>query len=241
MPDGLEGFDLNAFLNQLLGQLNAAPQGNLFSHPLFGEAAGMSFDPTGFATQGTDPLGLLTGGGDLGDREYQLSIIELLAGLSEGALDRDVRRAQIAASGAGAGAARYSADLQYALGQAQLAETIRANKAAELESNRRRALEAASGALAGFLESQSLADARRLAGLQETRALLPSLVDPNREFFVSPTGPLATSMRRMGLPFEPTRIQHRELAPALSLAMGAAAGNRDITDAIEQLRSAGNA
>lgn len=226
--------DLMQILQGLLGGMTGGSQGGLFDHPLF---------PSQDAPAGGDPFGGLFGGtGDLGDRQYMMDILTLLSQMSEGALDREIAQAQIGASGAGAGAARYSADLQYKLGQAQLAETLRANKARELEDTRQRAMSAASVAVSSFLESQSLADARRMKGIEETRLLLPSLVDPNREFFASPTGPGATMAGRLGLGFEPTRIQHREIvSPGLQLGMGAAVGNRNILDAIEQLRGAGSA
>lgn len=195
-----------------------------------------------------------------------LDYLKHTTGTAEGAADRASAERQAAmmagAGGAGASASRYGAELglqgtkysadvglegikfssilQHKLGQAQLAETLRANKADELEATRRRALDAASGAVSAFLESQSLADARRLAGIQETRALLPSLIDPNRVNFG--TAASAHTGRRFGLPSTPTAIQHQQIVnPSLQLGVGAAAGNRQITNAIEQLRSAGNA
>ena len=232
-PDLME--ILGGFLEGALGGGSQSPiAGGMFQHPLMGQGLSQAGLEDPFATP------------DIAFAEI-IALMDLMGGLGEGAADREaaLQRALIGAGGGGGGAAgaeasKYSADLQHKLGQAQLAETLRANKAAELETTRGRALDAASSAVNAFLQSQSLADARRLAGIQETRALLPSLVDPNRKFFESAGA--AHAARRSGLPFASTAIQHQQIVnPSLQLGMGAAAGNTQIQDAIASLQRTGNA
>ena len=102
---------------------------------------------------------------------------------------------------------------QLKLGQAEetrlgkeLEELLRANRAREAEDSKRRALEAAQAAISGYLKASELADARRLASLQERRALLPLMVDPNQQYVsgMGPTDPLAQVTQGFGLNFNPT-------------------------------------
>ena len=62
-------------------------------------------------------------------------------------------------------------------------ENIRHNDAQEKAATADRALAASTSAMSAYLQGTQLADARRLAAHQEARALLPSLVSPDREFF----------------------------------------------------------
>lgn len=98
-----------------------------------------------------------------------------------------------------------------------LAESVRSNKANEAAIARRRALDSAMGAVDSYLKGTQLADARRLAAFQESRALLPHMVNPQQKYFAGqePGGPLATAASRFGLPFQGQEIQHKQLAPGI--------------------------
>lgn len=95
-------------------------------------------------------------------------------------------------------------------------ETERANRAREAEDARRRGLDAATASISAYLRATELADARRLAAVQEQRALLPFMVDPNQQFFsgLGPDSPLAAAAGAFGLPFEPVPIQHTTINAA---------------------------
>jgi hypothetical protein len=103
------------------------------------------------------------------------------------------------------------------LGERSLDEDIRSNLVREGELAKSRGLSSIEMALSGYLRATELKDARKLAALQETRAFLPSMVDPSQEFFLDPSGPLGTSMGNYGLPFGGTEVQHMEVDPT---AMG---------------------
>lgn len=94
-------------------------------------------------------------------------------------------------------------------------ETIRSNKSTEREMRRKRALDATTAALDAYLEGSRQVDTRRLNAFQEARALLPSLIDPNQKYFGGQEkgGMLDTIASRFGLPFTPTKIQHKTLTP----------------------------
>ncbi len=72
--------------------------------------------------------------------------------------------------------------------EAELKESTRAALAREGNNAANRALSASTAAMSAYLQGTQLADARRLAAHQEARALLPSLVSEDREFFAG-TGP----------------------------------------------------
>ena len=94
-------------------------------------------------------------------------------------------------------------------------ETIRSNKSVERETRRKRALDATTAALDAYLEGSRQVDTRRLNAFQEARALLPSLVDPKQKYWggQEPGGILDTMSSRFGLPFTPTKIQHKTMTP----------------------------
>lgn len=94
-------------------------------------------------------------------------------------------------------------------------EQLRQARVAEEMAKRDSLLETANSAMSAFLRSTELADARKLAAFQETRALLPMLVNKNQRYFsgMGPGGTLSTIMGRYNLPFEPVEIQHANLNP----------------------------
>lgn len=100
---------------------------------------------------------------------------------------------------------------------AALAEDIRHNRAIEAISLKQMAVDAASKAMQGYMEATQQVSARRKGAFEESRELLPFLVDPSQRFFsgLEPTGALATAAQRFGLPFSPVPIQHKQLAPAM--------------------------
>lgn len=164
----------------------------------------------------------------------------------------------------GAGADHYGADLQYQLGlkgvevdwaqidinrqrarveEGQLAEENRSNQAREAAIARQRALDAASNAMQAYTTGTQLADSRRLASLQESRALLPFLVDPNQKYQAGyePGGPLAAATERFGLPaMQPQEIQRKQLRPG-ELATAPTEGQigSGLMAGIEQIRAGG--
>ena len=101
----------------------------------------------------------------------------------------------------------------FGLNEKELDELIRANQADEAARARDRALAAAQSAVQNYLQAQSQADARRLSSVQEQRLLLPSMVDPNQQYFsgLGPDDPLAAMMGEFGLPFNPAPIQHTQI------------------------------
>lgn len=151
-------------------------------------------------------------------------------------------------SGAGAAlsaaAARYGADLNYALGLAELAEAERANRSRELEDSRRRALDAASAALGAFVTGTDLAGRRREAAFSEARQLLPFLAPPGQEFFsgLGPGDPLAAAFAARGGAFEPVPIVHKQLRPgALAEPVSPEEIGTGILDFIERAEARGAA
>ena len=124
----------------------------------------------------------------------------------------------------------------------QAAEDARSNLEREAENRRQRALDAASRAVDAYLRGSQLSDARRLASFQESRSLLPSLVDPNQQYFAGqePGGTLATMAQRYGLPFTGTEIQHRQMRPGeLALPPTEQQIGSDIVGQVEALRGMG--
>lgn len=143
-----------------------------------------------------------------------------------------------------AGATRYAADLDYQMGlkeldvnwaevgvsrdqieinrqmakvqEGELAEVERSNRVTEAQRARGQALDAASNAATTYMEGIRLSDARRLAAFQETRALLPYMVDPGQEFQagLEPGGPLAGALGGLGLGFTPQRVPTTQIDPS---------------------------
>lgn len=115
-------------------------------------------------------------------------------------------------------------------------ETVRANKANEAAIKRQRALDSATSAISAYLRGTELSDARRLAAFQESRALLPSLVNPTQKYFAGqePGGALATTAANYGFGFTPTEIQHKTLSPS-SLAT-APTGQQIGSDIMSRIR-----
>jgi len=101
----------------------------------------------------------------------------------------------------------------FGLDEKELDELIRANQADEAARARDRALLAAQNAVQTYLQAQAQADARRLSSVQEQRLLLPSMVDPNQQYFsgLGPDDPLAAMMGEFDLPFNPASIQHTRI------------------------------
>lgn len=128
---------------------------------------------------------------------------------------------------------------------ALLAESIRSNMAREAESRRQRALDAAIGAVTAYLTGTQIADARRLNAFQESRALLPSLVPKEQEYFAGqePGGVLETAALRFGIGgFRGAPIQHKEITPAImATPPGPPQVGSEILDYIQQLGVLGNA
>lgn len=129
---------------------------------------------------------------------------------------------------------------------ASLAETMRSNLAREAEARRRRALDAASNAASAFLTGTQLSDARRLNAFQESRSLLPFLVDPEQQFFsgLEPGGLVQSALESIGAGrgFQPTEIQHKQLAPAqLAIPPTGEQVGSDIVESIGDIRGAGAA
>lgn len=126
---------------------------------------------------------------------------------------------------------------------AYLAETVRANMAREAEQRRRRALDAASNAASAYLTGTQLSDTRRLNAFQESRALLPFLVDPEQEFFggQEPGGIVDRTLQQLGIPgFKPSEIQHKQLTPAqLALPPSPEQVGSDIVDYIGDVQEGG--
>lgn len=124
-----------------------------------------------------------------------------------------------------------------------LAETIRSNMAREAEARRRRALDAASNAASAFLTGTQLSDARRLNAFEESRALLPFLVDPEQEFFAGqgPGGLVQSALESIGVQgFQPSRIQHKQLTPAqLAIPPTGEQVGSEIVESIGDIRGAG--
>jgi len=166
---------------------------------------------------------------------------------------------------AGDGSSAYNSQLDYQLGLKGLevdwarvandrervaierqvaAEGRRANMAQEAEARKQRALSANATAIDAYLTGTQLADARRLSALQEARALLPSLVSPDQQYFAGqePGGALSVASARFGLPFSPAEIQHTRLSPG-ALAQTPTRGDvgSDIINYIGQVQQAGRA
>lgn len=126
---------------------------------------------------------------------------------------------------------------------AYLAETVRSNMAREAEQRRRRALDAASNAASAFLTGTQLSDVRRLSAFQESRSLLPFLVDPEQEFVSGqePGGLVEQSLRRLGVSgFQPSRVQHKQLTPAqLAIPPSGEQVGSEIVESIGDIQGAG--
>ena len=124
----------------------------------------------------------------------------------------------------------------------QLAEDARHNRVTEANVQRQRALDAASQSMSAFLRATEAADARRLAAFDVSTALLPSLVDPNQEFFGGgPGGALASASSRFGLPFTPSRVQHKQLVPAsLAIAPEVGGGGQSIQSMLQAIMGGGS-
>ena len=103
--------------------------------------------------------------------------------------------------------------------QGGLMESIRSNKATEAARARQRALDAASSAVTAYLEGTRLADARRLSAFQESRQLLPYLVDPNQKYQagLAPGGALQQAQERFGLAPSTLGLQKKTLDPRYAL------------------------
>ncbi len=110
-------------------------------------------------------------------------------------------------------------------------ETARANVARESNNAANRALSASTAAMSAYLQGTQLADARRLAAHQEARALLPSLVSEDREFFAG-TGPGGFldrfSKKFLGGPTEGAEVIQKNFRPG-----DLAAGTSGIQSAVE--------
>lgn len=103
-------------------------------------------------------------------------------------------------------------------------ETIRHHKETEAIDQRQLALNTATDALAAYLTATGQVNERRRLALQglesafsEARELLPWLVDPAQEHFAGfePGGTLAVHAERLGVPFTPVPIQHKQLIPGM--------------------------
>ena len=140
-------------------------------------------------------------------------LAQLQAELGRGNLD--VSRGNLALGGRQQDFAEKMGIENLGLDTRTLQETIRRNKASEVEAARGRGLEAASTALSGYMRASELSDARRLAALQEQRALLPLMVNPNQQFFsgMGPSDPLAQMTRGFGLGTSASPIQHATFRP----------------------------
>ncbi len=110
-------------------------------------------------------------------------------------------------------------------------EAARANVAREAGNAAGRALSASTAAMEAYLQGTQLADARRLAAHQEARALLPSLVSEDREFFAG-TGPGGFldrfSKKFLGGPTEGAEVIKKNFRPG-----DLAAGTSGIQAAVE--------
>ena len=138
------------------------------------------------------------------DLDYQMGLKELDVNWAEVGISRD--RVEIE---------RQMAKVQ----EGELAEVERSNRITEAQRARGQALEAASNASQAYMEGMRLSDQRRLSAFQETRALLPYMVDPSQEFQggLEPGGPLAGALAGLGLGFTPQRVPTTRLDP-MSLA-----------------------
>lgn len=99
--------------------------------------------------------------------------------------------------------------------QGSLMESIRSNKAQEASQARQRTLDATSNALTAYLKGTELADARRLSAMQESRQLLPYLVDPKQKYHsgLGPGGALQQMQSRRGLAPSTLEMEHKTLTP----------------------------
>jgi len=95
------------------------------------------------------------------------------------------------------------------------AESIRHNKAMEALGLRQLSLDTARVALTGYLDATKDIASRRKGALETAQGLLPFLVDPSQEFFsgLGPGGLLSSFSEEFDLPFDPVRIQHKQLRP----------------------------
>ncbi len=113
----------------------------------------------------------------------------------------------------------------------ELLESTRASIAREEGNAAGRALSASTAAMSAYLQGTQLADARRLAAHQEARALLPSLVSEDREFFAG-TGPGGFldrfSKKFLGGPTEGAEVIKKNFRPG-----DLAAGTSGIQAAVE--------
>ena len=155
------------------------------------------------------------------------------------------------------GASSRAAELNHALGLKQLEvdwarvgidrdqqlESSRANKAGEAAAARQRALDAAGNALSSYLEGSRLADARRLAMFEESRQLLPYLVNPEQKYQagLEPEGALSQAAARSGLSVTPQRLPTKQFNPqALGETPGPQQIGAGVMDYISKLEGAGN-
>lgn len=98
----------------------------------------------------------------------------------------------------------------------QFEESIRRFNEEQAEERKSRSLQAASTALSNFLDAQTLADARRLQAMQETRALLPMAVPSTMRYApgLEPSGPIATMAGKMGAQFTPFEVSQVQVRPS---------------------------
>ncbi len=123
----------------------------------------------------------------------------------------------------------------------ELVESTRAALAREQGNNANRALSASTAAMSAYLQGTQLADARRLAAHQEARALLPSLVSEDREFFAG-TGPGGFldrfSKKFLGGPTEGAEVIQKNFRPG-DLAAGTSGINEAVASGVADIKSKG--
>ena len=209
-PEGIQPFVEVGFGT---GPTVAEQEAELASAMLFAERTGVSL-ATAVATLGLDvttrkALGLFpsSGGAAAGSapplwRPGELELLLKEFGLDVDQFEEDRRQFELQFG--------LSED-SLGLSERTLGETIRSNKALEADRLRGHGLDAASTALSAYLRASEAADARKQGVLSTLPSLLPSLVDPNQEFFAGfePGGILATAAKRFGLgDVEGVPIQH---------------------------------
>lgn len=153
------------------------------------------------------------------DAERRQEIERLLLDVQQGRLSLDQLQAQIDVV-----LSRERLELEGMLGgrgldiqESQLTLQRELGFASLEEQRKDRALDSALGAISSYLAGMSAADARRLSASQETRALIPFMVDPNQQFF-SGMGPESALARASGPGFQPQEISSFEIPDPSQLA-----------------------
>ena len=188
-PEGVIYINKVPFFRDDMGQLRPLPKGYL--DLLYGDGGGGDGASAAAALRGQD-------------LQYQLGLKGIDVDWAKVGLDKQRIAIEQAAQ---------------RTNQGSLMEGIRSNKAREAAVARQRALDAASTALSSFLEGSRLADARRLSAFQESRQLLPYLVDPNQKYQagLAPGGALQQAQERFGLAPSTLGLQKKTLDPRYAL------------------------